>query len=134
MTKSQNTQRQFDPQTPILPIGSFAQSLNIHPRTLRIYDKEKILCPKRSIKNRRYYSIDDFEKAKLIQFLTKNLALNLSGVKIMLALLQQNKVKIEDSISYINKIARIANIDLSVQEENITKTSKRGRKIKTQEG
>ena len=115
---------------PILPISAIAQALDVHQRTLRIYDKEGILSPKRSDKNRRNYSLDDLEKAKLILFLTRNLALNLSGVKIILAILEENKVKPKDYITYINKIAKIAKIDTSKQETNIEKTSKRGRKPK----
>ena len=42
---------------PILPIGAISQTLNIHQRTLRIYDKEGILCPKRTSKNRRTIKI-----------------------------------------------------------------------------
>ena len=82
------TDKKLNPKAAILPIGSVAQSLGVHQRTLRIYDQEGILSPQRSAKNRRYYSFDDFEKAKLILFLTRNLALNLSGVKIILAMLE----------------------------------------------
>ena len=115
---------------PILPISAIAQALEVHQRTLRIYDKEGILSPKRYDKNRRNYSLDDLEKAKLILFLTRNLALNLSGVKIILAILEENKVKPKDYITYINKIAKVAKIDIAKQENNIEKTSKRGRKPK----
>ncbi len=115
----------------ILPISAVATALGVHQRTLRIYDKEGILSPKRTTKNRRNYSLDDLEKAKLILFLTRNLALNLSGVKIILALLSQNKIEPKDYIKYINKIAKIAKIDLNIQEANIKKTSKRGRKSKS---
>lgn len=114
----------------ILPISSIAAALNVHQRTLRIYDKEGILTPKRTDKNRRNYSLNDLEKAKLILFLTRNLALNLSGVKIILTMLEQNKVEPKNYIEYINKIAKLANIDTSTQETNIEKTSRRGRKAK----
>jgi len=112
----------------ILPIGAIAQTLNIHQRTLRIYDKEGILSPSRSDKNRRCYSLDDLEKAKLIQFLTRNLALNLAGVKIILGILEMNKVQPKDYMEYISKIAKKAKIDADIQKNNIEKTSKRGRK------
>ncbi len=114
----------------ILPISSIAQALGVHQRTLRIYDKEGILTPSRSQKNRRNYSIDDLEKAKLVLYLTRNLALNLSGVKIILAMLEMNKVKPSDYIKYIEKIAKCAGINTQKQESNIEKTSKRGRKAK----
>ena len=50
----------------VLPISTIASALNVHQRTLRIYDREGILSPVRSQKNRRNYSLNDLEKAKLI--------------------------------------------------------------------
>ncbi len=112
----------------ILPISAISQALNVHQRTLRIYDKEGILSPERSDKNRRNYSLNDMEKAKLILFLTRSLALNLSGVKIVLAILEMNKIKPQDYLEYITKAAKLAKIDTKTQQENLKKTSNRGRK------
>ncbi len=123
----------IDTKLAILPISSVAQSLNIHQRTLRIYDKEGILSPNRSDKNRRNYSIDDLEKAKLVLFLTRNLALNLSGVKIILAILEENKIEPKDYLKYINKVAKLAKINQAMQENNLEKSSNRGRKAKVKE-
>ena len=120
----------LDTQLAILPISAIAQALNVHQRTLRIYDSEGILCPKRTDKNRRNYSLEDLEKAKLILFLTRNLAINLSGVKIILAMLKESKVKPMEYLNSIEKIAKDAGIDTSIQKDNIEKTSKRGRKPK----
>ncbi len=129
MQKKKKTES-IDTKLAILPIGSVAQSLNIHQRTLRIYDKEGILSPTRSDKNRRNYSIDDLEKAKLVLFLTRNLALNLSGVKIILAILEENKIEPKDYLKYINKVAKLAKISQAIQENNLEKSSNRGRKAK----
>ena len=117
-----------DTSLAMLPISSMAQALGVHQRTLRIYDKEGILSPKRSDKNRRNYSLDDLEKAKLVLFLTRNLALNLSGVKIILAILKDSKVQPKSYLNYVKKIAELANINTEEQEINIEKTSKRGRR------
>ena len=120
----------FDSNTGLLPIGAIARTLGVHPRTLRIYDQQNILNPQRSDGDRRIYSFNDVEKAKLILFLTRNLALNLSGVKIILTMLEQMKVKPKDYLEYVQKIATAAKIDTNIQNINITKTSKRGRKAK----
>lgn len=128
--KEKNKKQAIDTSLAILPISAIAQALEVHQRTLRIYDAEGILSPKRTDKNRRNYSLDDLEKAKLILFLTRNLALNLSGVKIILALLEYHKIKPQDYISFIQKIAKNAGINTEIQENNIEKTSKRGRKPK----
>lgn len=132
MQKETTKKQPLNTSLAVLPISTIASALNVHQRTLRIYDNEGILCPKRTDKNRRNYSLDDLEKAKLILFLTRNLALNLSGVKIILAILEKNKIKPMEYISYIEKIAKQAGINTQVQEKNIVKTSKRGRKPKSE--
>ncbi len=108
-------------------IGSLAQALNVHHRTLRIYDKQGILTPTRK-KGGRYYTLNDFDKAKFIQFLTKNLALNLVGVKIILAMVEKKNIGFKNSIDYVNELANAININDEIQKNNIAKTSKRGRK------
>ena len=114
---------------PILAIGIMSELLEVHQRTLRIYDKEGLLCPNRNIKNRRMYSYNDLEKGKLILFLTRNLAMNLSGVKAILGLFDELKVEAKDYMFLIKKISLKNNIN---ENENILKTSKRGRKPKNQ--
>ncbi|OGI02839.1 MAG: hypothetical protein A2104_01560 [Candidatus Melainabacteria bacterium GWF2_32_7] len=89
-------------EKPMFPISVIADILNVHPRTLRIYDEEKILSPKRTPKNRRLYSLNDIEKGKFIQFLTKNNGVNLAGIKIIIKLLKKLKVSPEN---YINIVA-----------------------------
>ena len=116
--------QQIKPTDPILDIGELADRLNIHQRTLRIYDAEGILRPVRTEKNRRKYSFNDFEKCRLILFLTRNLAMNLMGVKLFLGLF--NKYKI--NFSKLNKLAIEFGINEQIQQENIAKTAKRGRK------
>ncbi len=111
----------------MLTIGSIAASLNINQRTLRIYDSEGILCPKRTETNRRYYTLEDLEKAKVIQFLTRNLLLNLAGVKVVLAILENEKIKSENYLKYVENIASKANITNKIQKENQKKADKRGR-------
>lgn len=130
MQKETNKKQAVDTSLAILPISSIASALNVHQRTLRIYDTEGILCPKRTDKNRRNYSLDDLEKAKLILFLTRNLALNLAGVKIILAMLEKNKIQPSQYIEYIEKVAKQAGIDAKAQKDNIEKSAKKGRKPK----
>ena len=120
----------IDADKGLLPISAVANSLGVHPRTLRIYDEQGILVPKRSDGDRRLYSINDVKKAELILFLTRNLALNLSGVKIIHKMLDEMNISPDKYMSYINKIAKKANIDTDIQKINIKKTSNRGRKSK----
>ncbi len=108
-------------------IATMAQILNVHKRTLRIYDKENILKPNRTQANRRYYTIDDVKKGKTVLFLTNNLGMNLAGVKIILNLLEIMQIKESEKLKYIIKSAEKTNIDDKKQKENIEKFSKRGR-------
>ena len=126
----QDKKNSLEASLALLPISTIAQVLNVHQRTLRIYDAEGILTPKRSDKNRRNYCLDDIEKGKVILFLTRNLALNLSGVKIILSMLEKNNIKPSNYMNYIQEIAKNAGIDINAQESNVAKTSKRGRKPK----
>lgn len=115
----------------ILPISTIATVLGVHQRTLRIYDNEGILSPKRSDKNRRNYSFNDLEKAKTIAFLTKNLAVNLAGIKIIFSILNYMQIKPDEYCNFIEKIAKKAGINTEIQEKNKTKNSNRGRKPKS---
>lgn len=118
----------FEPERPIFPISVVADILKVHQRTLRIYDDENILVPSRSLKNRRLYCFNDIEKGKFIQFLTKEIGINLAGIKIILNLLSQQSIAPEKSLEHITKIAKNLNISSEIQQENKTKLSRRGRK------
>ena len=73
-------------------IGELALILGVHIQTLRIYDKEKILCPKRSDTNRRGYTEEDLQRAKLILYLRRSPGVNLNGVKIILKFLEKGRL------------------------------------------
>lgn len=120
----------IDLDKPIFPISVIAQALKVHQRTLRIYDEEGILTPKRSEKNRRLYSLNDLEKGKAIQFLAKEMGINLNGIKIIFNLMEKNEIKLTNYIENISEIANEINITPTIQKENREKFSKRGRKPK----
>lgn len=121
----------LDMDKPMFSISVLADILSIHQRTLRIYDEENILSPSRSPKNRRLYSLNDIEKGKFIQFLTRELGINLAGTKIILNLLTQLKVPQEEYIDYLSNVAKSVNITPEDQQQNKEKLSKRGRKKKS---
>ena len=123
-----NRKKQSNMDEPILAIGKVAAILNVHQRTLRIYDEQKLLVATRSKQNRRLYSLNDVEKGRLIQFLTRNLAINLAGVRIVLRLLEMEKIKPELYMKYIKNVARAAKIDSKIQQYNVERLSKRGKK------
>jgi MerR family transcriptional regulator, heat shock protein HspR len=124
----QKQQAGLNPEKPMFPISVVADILKIHQRTLRIYDDENILIPARSPKNRRLYSFNDIERGKFIQYLTRELGINLAGIKIIFNLLEQLKVSPSNYINHIRKVAKSLDISAEAQEENKEKLSKRGRK------
>lgn len=69
---------------PILTISTAARLLNIHPRTLMLYERTKLFTPYRSNTQRRMFSVRDLEDLQFIRFLTKERGINLQGVKVML--------------------------------------------------
>lgn len=123
-----NARNLLDVDQPVLTIGRVAQVLKVHQRTLRIYDEQNILVARRSKQNRRLYSLNDLERGKLIQYLTRNLAINLAGVKIIFQLLEKAGIPPEDYMEVAKNMAKLAHIDLKTQQQNVEKLSKRGRK------
>ena len=65
-------------------ISAVAQRYNIHPQTLRLYEREGLLKPSRTDGNTRLYSEEDLEQLETILALTRDLGVNLAGVEIIL--------------------------------------------------
>ena len=72
-----------DRKRPLLMIGVVCEMFNIHPQTLRLYEKEGLLHPQRS-GGARIYSQEDLEQIRMILNLTKELGVNRAGVDIIL--------------------------------------------------
>ena len=65
-------------------ISAVAEKYNIHPQTLRLYEREGLLAPSRSEGNTRLYTDDDLARLETILNLTRDLGVNLAGVEIIL--------------------------------------------------
>src|SRR6478609_11994878 len=65
-------------------ISAVAEQYQIHPQTLRLYEREGLLKPSRSDGNTRLYTEDDVERLEVILKLTRDLGVNLAGVEIIL--------------------------------------------------
>jgi len=65
-------------------ISAVAEMFNIHPQTLRLYEREGLLAPSRSEGNTRFYTQEDLEHLETILNLTRDLGVNLAGVEIIL--------------------------------------------------
>lgn len=71
---------------PVFLISVVAKILDIHPQTLRQYEKEGLIEPSRTDGKMRLYSQRDMDKIKTILKLTRDLGVNLAGVDIILRL------------------------------------------------
>ena len=65
-------------------ISAVAEMFDIHPQTLRLYEREGLLKPSRSDGNTRLYSDEDLERLEIILSLTRDLGVNLAGVEIII--------------------------------------------------
>lgn len=65
-------------------ISAVAEIYDIHPQTLRLYEREGLLKPSRSVGNTRLYEDPDLERLEIILSLTRELGVNLAGVEIIL--------------------------------------------------
>ena len=70
-------------------IGMVAEILNIHPHTLREYEREELIKPSRSSGNIRLYSDKDIDDIKFIREMTQGLGVNLAGVDIIMRMKNQ---------------------------------------------
>jgi MerR family transcriptional regulator/heat shock protein HspR len=65
-------------------ISAVATQYDVHPQTLRLYEREGLLKPSRSVGNTRLYTDSDLERLEIILSLTRDLGVNLAGVEIIL--------------------------------------------------
>ena len=70
-------------------ISAVAEQYNIHPQTLRLYEREGLLAPSRSDGNTRLYTDDDLVRLETILNLTRDLGVNLAGVEVILNMREQ---------------------------------------------
>ena len=65
-------------------ISAVAEQYGIHPQTLRLYEREGLLKPSRSVGNTRLYTEPDLARLEVILSLTRDLGVNLAGVEIII--------------------------------------------------
>ena len=65
-------------------ISAVAQMYDVHPQTLRLYEREGLLRPSRSEGNTRLYTGEDLKRLEMILNLTRDMGVNLAGIEIIL--------------------------------------------------
>jgi len=87
-------------------ISAVAESYDIHPQTLRLYEREGLLKPSRSEGNTRLYTQEDLERLEVILNLTRDLGVNLAGVEVILNMrqrLEEMQREIQEFIEYVER-------------------------------
>ncbi len=87
-------------------ISAIAEQYEIHPQTLRLYEREGLLKPSRSEGNTRLYTDSDIERLEVILHLTRDLGVNLAGVEIILNMrekMDQMQTQIQEFVASLNR-------------------------------
>jgi MerR family transcriptional regulator/heat shock protein HspR len=107
-------------------ISVIAERYNIHPQTLRLYEREGLIKPSRTAGNTRLYGHDQIRKLEMILALTRDLGVNLAGVEVILNLqnalndAQEALDRAEDYFDQMMKVIRQSVLDKrhGIEREN----------------
>jgi MerR family transcriptional regulator/heat shock protein HspR len=97
-----------DKTQPLFMISVVARMLNVHPQTLRLYEREGLVNPHRT-KRTRLYSLEDVERLAMILRLTRELGVNRSGVEIILRMrhrLEAVQREMEEMMNFLEQDIR----------------------------
>ena len=94
-------------------ISSVAELYNLHPQTLRLYERVGLLKPSRSDGNTRLYTDEDLQRLEVILTLTRDMGVNLAGIEIILnmreKMLEMEKQMTEFASAVQQELVRVAN-------------------------
>src|SRR6266849_29297 len=87
-------------------ISAVAEMYDIHPQTLRLYEREGLLKPSRTEGNTRLYTDEDLQRFEFILSLARDLGVNISGIAIILQMrerMEEMQRQIQDFVKYIQE-------------------------------
>ena len=108
-----------DPERPVYVISVAATLVSAHPRTLRIYEDEGLLCPARTPSNIRLYSENDIRRITWIRHLTRERGVNLAGIRILFELEERLGARILEAL-YAEDTEEVAAATSTEPEANTT--------------
>ena len=85
-------------------ISAVAQKYNIHPQTLRLYEREGLLKPSRTEGNTRLYTDEDIERLELILSLARDLGVNISGIAIIIQMRERMEEMQRQMSEFVNYV------------------------------
>jgi MerR family transcriptional regulator/heat shock protein HspR len=98
-------------------ISAVSELYDIHPQTLRLYEREGLLKPSRSVGNTRLYEDTDLERLEVILSLTRVLGVNLAGVEIILNMREKMSAMQREFERFFEYLKTHANEFSRTQEE-----------------
>lgn len=101
-------------------ISAVAEMFSVHQQTIRLYEKEGLIHPKRSDGNTRLFSEEDIQKLEEVIYLTHQLGINLAGVEMILKLQRKIKRLQKD----MNKLLDTAQEELAYDETKAKQQSR----------
>ena len=108
---------------PVFVISVAARLVEMHPQTLRKYEREGLVAPSRTTGNLRLYSDRDIERLRQVKYLVEERGLNLAGVQIALDMTQSlldlrgrlsGMLDCQDAPKKIELVASIKHLDHSL--------------------
>jgi MerR family transcriptional regulator/heat shock protein HspR len=87
-----------DARRPVYVISVAATLVAAHPRTLRIYEDEGLICPARTPTNIRLYSDEDIRRLTWIRHLTRERGVNLAGIRLLFELEERLGTRILEAL------------------------------------
>jgi MerR family transcriptional regulator/heat shock protein HspR len=119
-------------------ISVVARQFEVHPQTLRLYEREGLLRPSRTEGNTRLYSDRDLETLSFILSLTRDLGVNLAGVEIILNMrrkMEAMQMEMERFMSLIrDEVARRQAGGAPSSSQALVRVGGPGRVIKMRKG
>lgn len=116
---------------PLFVISVAARLVEMHPQTLRKYEREGLIAPSRTSGNLRLYSDEDIERLRQVKYLVEERHMNLAGVQLALELTQElqrlrDKLDASDEATKIivNEFSRLLRLLGHVDQEEIRQRSK----------
>ena len=100
MPRRRQSQRKY------LMISAVAERFDIHPQTLRLYEREGLIEPKRSSGNTRLYDEETLRRLEAILTLTRDLGVNLAGVEVILnmrAQLEDMEIEVDRLMAFVKQ-------------------------------
>jgi len=94
-------------------ISAVSKMFSVHQQTIRLYEKQGLIIPKRSVGNTRLFSEEDIDRLEEVIYLTHELGINLAGVEMILKLKKQMRTMQKE----MNKLFEYTNKQLDKETE-----------------